>query len=159
MRRPWYCYSMSRFGWRSVLAAAGACVGCAGASPSLASSAVAVPAAAQRGQAVLLDPAPTASAEPVEPAVAPSTQGSPGWLGVALSAQPADRPGVLVSSVLRRSPADLSGLAVGDVVIAVDDQRVNDPADLSRHIAALGAGRRASFMIQRSGADRLFAVE
>jgi peroxiredoxin len=78
---------------------------------------------------------------------------------VALSAQPAERPGVLVSSVLRRSPADLSGLAVGDVVIAVDDRRVNDPAELSQHIAALGAGRRVSFMVQRAGADRLFAVE
>ena len=154
MRRPWYCYPMSRFGWRSVLAAAGACVGCAGASPSPA----AAPSAAQRGQAVIVDaePAEAAAAAPVARAALP---GAPGWLGVALSAQPPNQPGVLVSSVLRRSPADVSGLAVGDVVIAVDGQRVNDPTELSRHVAGLGAGRRASFMVQRAGADRLLAIE
>lgn len=97
--------------------------------------------------------------EPAAPIARASVPGAPGWLGVALSAQPPNLPGVLVSSVLRRSPADVSGLAVGDVVIAVDDQRVNDPADLSRHIAGLGAGRRASFMVQRGGADRLLAIE
>ena len=144
---------MMRFGWRSVLAAAGACVGCAGASPPPASPA-ATPNAAQRGQAVILSSEPAEAAASALPA-----PGAPGWLGVALSAQPKNLPGVLVSSVLRRSPADVSGLAVGDVVIAVDDQRVNDPADLSRHIAALGAGRRASFMVQRGGADRLLAIE
>jgi peroxiredoxin len=138
-----------------MLAAAGACVGCAGASPAPASPATA-PSAAQRGQSVIVETQP---AEVVPRAAAAAAPGAPGWLGVALSAQPPNLPGVLVSSVLRRSPADVSGLAVGDVVIAVDDQRVNDPAELSRHIAGLGAGRRASFMVQRAGADRLLAIE
>jgi len=139
-----------------VLAAAGACVGCAGVSPPPASSAALPPTAAQRGQAVIAEP-PLARPSPQAPAPAP--QVAPGWLGVALSAQPPDRPGVVVSSVLRRSPADTGGLAIGDVVIAVDDRRVNDPGDLSRHIAALGSGRRVSLMVQRNGADRLLAVE
>jgi peroxiredoxin len=138
-----------------MLAAAGACVGCAGASPPPASPAAA-PSAAQRGQAVIVDPQSAEANAPVARAASP---GAPGWLGVALSAQPSNEPGVLVSSVLRRSPADRSGLAVGDVVIAVDDQRVNDPGELSRHIAGLGAGRRVSFMVQRGGADRLLAIE
>lgn len=123
------------------------------------SPAGAAASAAQRGQAVIVDPAAVSSeAAPPQPvpAVAP---GAPGWLGVALSAPPPDRPGVLISSVLRRSPAAAAGLEVGDVVIAIDDRRVNDPADLSRQVAALGAGRRASFMVQRAGADRLFGVE
>ena len=145
-----------------MLAAAGACVGCAGASAAPAVSATVPASAALRGQAVIAEPpgsesaptlAPAPEAEPAPP------MSEPGWLGVALSAQPPNQPGVLISSVLRRSPADVGGLELGDVVVAIDDHRVNDPGDMSHYVAALGAGRRASLMVQRGGADRLLAVE
>jgi peroxiredoxin len=141
-------------GWRSLfLAAAAAGVGCSGA----ATAPVLPPAesAAQRGQAVIVDP-PAASAVAASPA---EPRGAPGWLGVALSAPPPDRPGVLISSVLRRSPADVAGLEVGDLVVAIDDRRVNDPAELSYQVAMLGAGRRVGLMVQRQGVDRLLGVE
>lgn len=140
-----------------LFAAAGACVGCATASAPL-SPAVVVPAsAAQRGQAIILDPA---EGEPApEPASLPAPHGAPGWLGVALAEPGSEQPGVLISSVLRRSPADVGGLAVGDVVMAIDGQRVDDPALMSRQIASLGAGHRAALMVRRQGAERLVAVE
>jgi thiol-disulfide isomerase/thioredoxin len=83
----------------------------------------------------------------------------PGWLGVALTAREPNQPGVLVSSVLRRSPAALGGLEVGDVVVGIGDTHVNDPGELSRRVAGLGAGQRVGLMVQREGSDRLLAVE
>jgi thiol-disulfide isomerase/thioredoxin len=150
---------MSPLAFRSL--AALVCAGCSAAAPvSVASVASTSSRPAQRGQALILD------ATPIEPAAeAPSsplmvsTRQAPGWLGVALSAQPADRAGVLISSVLRRSPAALGGLEVGDAVVAINDVRVNDPSAMSHLVAALGAGRRASFMVQRQGADRLLSIE
>jgi len=102
-------------------------------------------------------PTPTAPAqhevEASEAAVA-----SPGWLGVALSGRPLDQPGAVVSNVLRRSPAALSGLEVGDIVLGVNGQPVLDPAQLSHFIAAMGVGGRANLMLQRGAEQRLLAV-
>jgi peroxiredoxin len=106
---------------------------------------------AERGQA-LVDPLPHAPTAPVE-------SPTPGWLGVAMEAPSSDRAGVLISSVLRRSPAAVGGLEVGDVVIGINDRRVNHPGELSRRVAELGSGGRANLMIERRGAPRLLAVE
>ncbi len=83
----------------------------------------------------------------------------PGWLGVGLSGRAADQPGVLISSVLRRSPAAVGGLQVGDIVLGIDDARVNKPEELSRLIAQKGAGHRASLMLERERQQRLLAVQ
>lgn len=107
---------------------------------------------AARGQA-LIEPGPVGAAAPVVPV------GVPGWLGVALTARPTGQPGVVVSSVLRRSPAAMGGLEVGDVVMGVNDVRVNQPGELSERVAALGAGGRANLMIERAGAPRLLALQ
>jgi len=131
----------------------GLALGCASDShPVVAPTAHAAPSAAARGQAVQLDPMPAAPA-PL------AVQGAPGWLGVALVAREANQPGVVVNSVLRRSPAAQAGLEVGDVVLGIGETRVNDPGELSRRVAQIGAGQRVSLMVQRAGADRLLAVE
>ena len=125
-----------------------------GCAPTMAPSAslppTSTPTPTQRGQA-LIDPMPLAPiSEPVT---------APGWLGVALMAQGPERPGVLISSVLRRSPAAVGGLEVGDVVMGINDARVNEPGELSHRVAELGAGRRANLMVERAGAPRLLAVQ
>jgi thiol-disulfide isomerase/thioredoxin len=84
---------------------------------------------------------------------------SPGWLGVALAGRDPEQPGVVISSILRRSPAAVHGLQVGDVVLGINEARVNDPAELSRLIAGTGAGGRANLMVQRQADNRLFAVQ
>jgi thiol-disulfide isomerase/thioredoxin len=108
--------------------------------------------AAARGQA-LIDPGSAVAPAPAVPVQVP------GWLGVALTAQSPGRPGVVVSSVLRRSPAAVGGLEVGDVVVGVNDTRVNQPGELSQRVAELGAGERANLMVERAGAPRLLAVQ
>jgi thiol-disulfide isomerase/thioredoxin len=87
-----------------------------------------------------------------------SDAAGPGWLGVALTGRPLDQPGAVVSNVLRRSPAALSGLEVGDIVLGVNGEPVLEPTQLSRSIAAAGAGGRANLMVQRGGEQRLLAV-
>lgn len=88
----------------------------------------------------------------------PPAVGAPGWLGVALTAREPDEPGVTVSSVLRRSPADISGLRVGDVVLGINDERVAAPEELSRRVAEVGAGARANLMVLRGEQHHLLAV-
>jgi peroxiredoxin len=94
---------------------------------------------------------------PVRPAE-PRYDG-PGWLGVSLAERRPDEPGVVVSSVLRRSPAALHGLQVGDILLGVNDARVQTPEEFSQLIAAVGAGGRANLMLQRQNEPRLLAVQ
>lgn len=94
------------------------------------------------------------------PALPPAPRyDGPGWLGVSLAERQPDEPGVVVSNVLRRSPAALNGLQVGDVLLGVNDARVQTPEEFSRLIAAVGAGGRANLMLQRQNEPRLLAVQ
>jgi peroxiredoxin len=78
---------------------------------------------------------------------------------VSLAERRPDEPGVVVRSVLRRSPAALNGLQVGDILLGVNDARVRTPEEFSRLIAAVGAGGRANLMLQRQNEPRLLAVQ
>src|SRR5262245_7253334 len=149
----WYSYFLMTVLARSALTAwlllAGS-VSCVATTPPMArppATAASPPAA--RGQA-LVGPLPPPAPEP---------SAAPGWLGVALTELGPEHPGVLISSVLRRSPAAVGGLEVGDVVMGVNDARVNHPNELSRQVALLGSGRRANLMVERGGVPRLLAVQ
>ncbi len=123
--------TMSSSAWCWLAGAVGLSLGCAAAAhPPLAPSV----GPAQRGQAIVLDADPVVTSPAAEPLPGPTAR-TPGWLGVALTAQAPDHPGVIISSVLRRSPAALGGLEVGDVVVGIDDVRVNDPGVFSRLVA------------------------
>jgi thiol-disulfide isomerase/thioredoxin len=99
---------------------------------------------------------------PSDPAVEAAAQGpavtSAGWLGIALGGPVLDQAGVTVTSVLRGSPAALAGLAVGDVLLACNGEALDDPAQFSRRIAGIGAGRRVNLRLRRGSELRLLAV-
>ena len=81
-----------------------------------------------------------------------------GWLGAALQELSGDlaralgvraTEGVLVSDVTPGSPADRAGLRRGDVVVAINGERVSSASRLRNLVAAAGAGARVRLSLSR----------
>jgi serine protease Do len=83
-----------------------------------------------------------------------------GWLGVqiqsitpeiAASLGTGDMKGAIVASVVNDSPASRAGLTQGDIVVALNGKEVDNSRDLTRRVAALPAGAKATFTVNRQG--------
>tara|TARA_Y100001970_G_scaffold294365_1_gene451658 strand:+ start:16498 stop:17649 length:1152 start_codon:yes stop_codon:yes gene_type:complete len=92
---------------------------------------------------------------------------SRGWLGVEIQQVTEDlaaglrmkKPeGALISNVSKGSPAERAGLNVGDVIVAVNDERIEKMRELPRRIAGLINGRITKFGIFRDGKERIIKV-
>jgi thiol-disulfide isomerase/thioredoxin len=119
---------------------------------------VATPRSLEATSGELTAASPTGAA-PSEPTGHPRTAQERGWLGVELSKRAGNEPGVLVRDVVRGSPAAVSGLKSGDVILSVDGENVALPEDVSRLVAVRGAGQRLRLGLQSAGAMRLMAIE
>jgi serine protease Do len=91
-----------------------------------------------------------------------------GYLGVAVRpvtpdvAETAGLPearGAFVESVVEGSPADRAGVRKGDVIVAVNDQPVSAPPDLTRRIASTAPGTRVELSLLRKGRRVTVPVE
>jgi len=91
-----------------------------------------------------------------------------GWLGVAiqnLSQELAeyysagDRKGVLVTEVFPGDPADSAGIRAGDIILAVDGQKVEASRDLTRLIADLSVGQTVGVKVLREGREKSLQVK
>ncbi len=70
-----------------------------------------------------------------------------------------DRPsGIIVSGLHAASPFLAAGLAVGDVIVAVDGQEVHTPAEMVYRMSVAGLGRAAQVGYLRDGVRRDIAV-
>ena len=69
------------------------------------------------------------------------------------------RGGVKIVEVLADSPAERAGLRKGDIIVAVNDQPVSGPSDLTRRIASTPPGTRAPVTIVRDGGRKTIQVE
>jgi len=70
-----------------------------------------------------------------------------------------DKPaGALVSSVEKGSPADKAGLQSGDVILAINGQKVERSAELPPLVANVKPGTKASFDIWRKGSRKKITV-
>lgn len=86
--------------------------------------------------------------------------GARGYLGVGIVqltpelrehfGAPADR-GVMVSKIVDDSPAATAGIAVGDILLSVDDEAIDGEWDLIREIGRHGDGETVSIELQRDG--------
>lgn len=85
---------------------------------------------------------------------------SRGWLGVEIqdltadiadSVGLADSNGAIVASVVPNSPAAKAAFREGDVILALDGEELDGSRDLTRRVAALRPGERATFVIYRDG--------
>ncbi len=83
-----------------------------------------------------------------------------GWLGVRIQPVTEDlaegldldeAKGALIAEVTDDSPAEAAGLAVGDVVLSVNDKPIGDVRDLTRTIARLDPGEDAEIELWRQG--------
>ncbi len=62
--------------------------------------------------------------------------------------------GLLVLKVDQRTAANQAGVLVGDVILAVDGERILDPQIFSSHIQSRGWGGRLMLKLLRKGAER-----
>ncbi len=90
-----------------------------------------------------------------------------GWLGVAIqdiddntakALGMQDTGGALVTGVMENQPAAKAGIQVGDVILAVNGQKVADSGALLRAIAALSPDDKAELSILRKGATQTATV-
>lgn len=91
-----------------------------------------------------------------------------GWLGVSIqdvtpeiaeSLGLAQAGGALVSDITDGSPAEKSGLRLGDTVLKVDGGEISSTRDLARTIAAIKPGKTAGVTIWRDGKEQLVNVD
>jgi S1-C subfamily serine protease len=83
-----------------------------------------------------------------------------GWLGIAgapVAVDGAVPAGFAVGEVMAGSPAEQAGLAAGDVVLAVDDQRVRSLADVQAALTLTRPGQSVALEVNR--ADRTLEVD
>ncbi len=66
--------------------------------------------------------------------------------------------GALVASVEKSSPAAKAGIETGDVIVAVDGQKIDHSADLSARISDLTPGTKAKLDIIRNGENKALTV-
>jgi len=62
-----------------------------------------------------------------------------------------DPVGVLVNKVIRKSPAQKSGIHPGDIIIAVNNKNISNVSELNRVISLIPFGTDASFKFFRQG--------
>ena len=67
--------------------------------------------------------------------------------------------GVVVTSVLPGSPADIAGIKKDDAILRVDNTRVEAAADLQAAIAEQRPGKTVKLVVRRNGERKSFDVE
>ncbi|MEB3340585.1 HhoA/HhoB/HtrA family serine endopeptidase [Okeania sp.] len=67
--------------------------------------------------------------------------------------------GVLVTKVLSGTPAEKSGIRIGDVIVEIDNQSIVSAEQLQRKVENSGVGEKLQFKILRNGREKqLFVV-
>ncbi|MEO8277708.1 MAG: Do family serine endopeptidase [Thermoanaerobaculia bacterium] len=103
---------------------------------------------------------PVSTLEAVLPQLREKGKVSRGYIGVNISNIDFDRAqafglseagGALVTQVVDGSPADKAGVEHGDVVLAVDGNKVNETRDLIDYVSAQGPGKKVELDILRDG--------
>ena len=86
-----------------------------------------------------------------------------GWLGVGIAEVGEDdldrlklkeTRGVLIRSVMPGEPADKGGLKVNDVIVSLNDTRLDGPRDLQRVVSSTPAGTKMRVRLMREGQEQ-----
>lgn len=84
------------------------------------------------------------------PAAQAQVAAAPGWLGIAME-KSKGTPGVVVTHVIKSSPAMKGGVLDGDRIVKVDGAPVTAPAEISKHVAARGPNKSLAVQLVRAG--------
>ncbi len=76
-----------------------------------------------------------------------------GWLGVALRDADDNAPAPVIAVVEHNSPALRAGLHVGDMVVAVNNEKVDSSRALIRAVAAVPPGNSVRLRVRRQGRE------
>jgi serine protease Do len=90
-----------------------------------------------------------------------------GWLGVQI--QPVteeiaeslgleEAQGAIVADVTADSPALKAGIEIGDTILEVDGESIEDPRDLARKVATIAPGKSVSLSLYRNGKQEKVSV-
>ncbi len=90
---------------------------------------------------------------------APARPSGRSWLGVELRPNESGQGGVLVSSVVRGSPAAAAGLLKGDVLLKVKGRTVNSPRAVIEQVSRAAPGDRLPVVLRRGTSERILAVK
>jgi serine protease Do len=74
-----------------------------------------------------------------------------GWLGVSVAENARQQNGVAITSVEAKGPAGRAGVRIGDVVTAVNGERVETARGLIRAVAATTPGNSVRLSVRRQG--------
>jgi serine protease Do len=91
-----------------------------------------------------------------------------GWLGVQI--QPltddiaeslglSETHGALVAGVEPGSPAELGGIELGDVIVGMNGEKLEEFKELSKLVASVKAGSESTLQVQRQGKTRELTIE
>ncbi|HCJ51662.1 MAG: 2-alkenal reductase [Gallionellaceae bacterium CG1_02_56_997] len=91
-----------------------------------------------------------------------------GWLGAGVqeltpelreSFKLNDTQGVLITEVIRNSPAELAGVQPGDILLTIDGQPINDWNAMLNTVTNLPPGKVATLKLMRNGSEQLFQAK
>jgi serine protease Do len=111
---------------------------------------------------------PTEVAKDVVAALKEKGSVSRGWIGVQIQGVTQDiadsiglksTKGALVAQPVKGGPAESAGLKAGDVIVAVDGEKIEAPRELSRKIAAAGPGKTVELTYLRGGAEKTARIK
>ncbi|MEM8921452.1 MAG: trypsin-like peptidase domain-containing protein, partial [Pseudomonadota bacterium] len=104
-----------------------------------------------------------AAAKQIVSALIETGEVSRGWLGVSIqtvteeiaeSQDLADARGAIVNEVVDDSPAEAGGFKRGDIILAVNGDKVDSSRDVTRRVGGLLAGTTNTFKVLREGRQR-----
>lgn len=86
--------------------------------------------------------------------IAVSAQSFQGPRGRGMAPQTETEKGLLVTGIVSDSPAERAGLMRGDILLAIEGEEVNTPAELHETLTDLKAGQRIRLGITRGGESK-----
>ncbi len=91
-----------------------------------------------------------------------------GWLGVVISDINEDvaeyygvqeKKGAMVMEVVKGDPADLAGIQANDIILEINDRKVETSRDLTSMVAGISVGEKVKILVLRNNKKQTFTVD